>query len=205
MSVWKKFLGLGFLILAVVTAGCYIFDRDKQDWEQLTDKQQQERLLRRIDRNYGDADAHSMLGDLYLKQGQTEDALYQYKVALSYDPVQWSAQTGMVKVQQEMGKTSQANNTADIYINQASNSADRLLKLGQAFQKCKLDKYALQCYKRAMRLDPESPEVFKRLGFFYLKKGNKALAEEYLRKSFKLDPYQSDVNYELGRLEVLIE
>jgi len=204
MSLGKKIFGLGFLILAVTAPGCENWNEDEQVWEQMTDKQKQQRLMLRIDRNYADADAQSMLGDLYLKKGKFEDAIYQYKVALSYDPVHFSAQTGMVKTHKEMGKTSQAQTTAELYINEVYNSAEKLLELGRAFEKRKLDNYTLQCYKRAMRLDPESPEVFKRLGFFYLKKANKALAEEYLRKSFNLDPYQSDVNYQLGQLDVEI-
>lgn len=205
MSVANRIVGLGIVILALAVPGCEHWGEQGKTTEQLTNKQKQKRLLRQIDRNYADADAHRKLADLYLKMDKLQEAQYEYKVALSYDPVNFAAQAGMVKAQQEMGRKSRAENTADVYFNEISNSTQKLLELGQAFEKHKLDQYALRCYKRAMRIDKDSPEVFKRLGFFYLKKGDKSHAEEYFRRSFNLDPYQHDVAYELGKLGVVVD
>ena len=50
-----------------------------------------------------------------------------------------------------------------------------------------------------------SAKVNKQLGFFYLKKGDKEKAKQYLIASFNANPFQPDVAGELGKLGVAIE
>jgi hypothetical protein len=47
--------------------------------------------------------------------------------------------------------------------------------------------------------------VNKEMGLYYLDKGDKVLAKEYLIRSFNLDPNQPDVAGELGRLGVEVK
>ena len=53
-------------------------------------------------------------------------------------------------------------------MNQAAGSATQSLRLGMAFQKQQLDGYALDSYQQALSLAPDSAEVNKQMGFYYL-------------------------------------
>jgi Flp pilus assembly protein TadD len=55
---------------------------------------------------------------------------------------------------------------------------------------------------QALHLDPTLAKVHKQLGYYYLSKNDKVRAEEYLKRSFQLDPVQPEVAGELGRLGV---
>ena len=90
-------------------------------------------------------------------------------------------------------------------MNQASSSAEASLRLGQAFQKELLDEYALSCYQQAQALAPNSALLHRQIGYYYLSKGDKVMAQDYLRRSFQLDPYQAEVAGELGRLGVVVQ
>ena len=94
---------------------------------------------------------------------------------------------------------------ADMYINQTSASARHSALLGRAFQKIGLDEYALLCYQQALNLAPNSAAINKQIGYYYLSKQDKVRAEEYLRRSFQIDPYQPEIAGELGRLGVEVK
>ena len=159
-------------------------------------------LLRQIDRRFENPDAHYQLGQVYQGEGQWAKAEYQYNTALSFDPAYRRAQAAIVKVLKSSGDEAKAAMSADIYISQVSGSAGESLKLALAFQKEGLDEYALTCYRQALRLAPNSAKVNRQMGYYYLSKGDRERAKDYLSRSFALNPNQPEVAGELGRLGV---
>lgn len=158
-------------------------------------------VLKALDRKFENPQAHFELGQIYQAEGLTQKAEYHYNVALSFDPAHVQAQAAMVKLFLDSSNSAKAKNYADVYVNQ-SGSEVQLLRLAKAFQAEELDEYALTCYQQALRTAPDSAEVSKELGFFYLARNDKAGAKEYLVRSFQLDPRQPEVANELGRLGV---
>jgi tetratricopeptide (TPR) repeat protein len=159
-------------------------------------------LLKTLDRKFENPEAHYELGLVYQAERQWMKAEYHFNTALSFDPAYAEAQAAMVKVFIEKGDTAKAKTYADIYMNQVAGSANASFRLGYAFQKQLLDEYAFDCYMQALHLDPTSAKVHKQLGYYYLAKNDKVRAEEYLKRSFQLDPVQPEVGRELGRLGV---
>ncbi len=123
-------------------------------------------------------------------------------MALRFDPAHREAQAAMVKVFLDGGETAKAKTYADIYMNQVAGSASGSFRLGFAFQKLLLDEYAFDCYQQALHLAPNSARIHRQLGYYYLSKNDKVRGEEYLKRSFQLDPVQPEVAGELGRLGV---
>jgi len=163
---------------------------------------QKKRLLKKLDKDFDNADAHYELGRLYQEDGLYAKAQYQYNLALGFDPVHRKAQAGMVKTLMKMGDKQKAQLTADMYISQASNTAQESLLLALAFQKQELDDYALRCYKQALRLAPDSAKINRQIGFYHLARGQESDAKHYLRRSFQINPNQPDVARQLGELGV---
>lgn len=192
-----------FLVGVVFCCGCGIV-KPGPDEAQDKDKRETE-LLRAIERKFENPDAHFELGQLYHSDGLWDKAEYEYKVALKFDPVHRRAQAAMVRLLLGSGDKAKATRTANIYVDHVSSSVKESLQLGRAFQEQGLEEYALRCFQQGLELAPNSAVVHKQLGYYYLSKNNKARAEEYLRRSFQLDPYQPEVAGELGRLGVSIE
>lgn len=159
-------------------------------------------LLKILDRKFENPDAHYELGQIYQSERQWIKAEYHYNVALGFDPVHREAQAAMVKVFLDSGDDAKAKTYADIYMNQVAGSANSAFRLGWAFQKQLLDEYAFDCYMQALHLAPNSAKVHRQLGYYYLSKNDKVRGEEYLKRSFQLDPLQPEVAGELGRLGV---
>jgi len=205
-----RFLGLFILMCGLLLGGCSTLgigkrgDVAKEIKATPIDERKAE-LLRRIDRKFEDAEAHFELGQLYQKQGLWSEAENQYNITLSFNPVHRPAQAARVKVLMEMGDKEQAGVSADFYVNQASNSALGSLKLAMAFQEQELDDYALRCYEQALRLAPTSAKINRQIGYYYLSKGDRVRAQDYLTRSFQLNPNQPEVAGELGRLGVEVK
>ncbi len=159
-------------------------------------------LLKSLDRKFENPDAHFQLGQLYHAEGNFSQAQWHYHRALNFDPVYWPAKAAMVKLFNDSGDPAKAKNIADDYINKVSISAPQSLELALAFQNEKLDRYAMLCFQQALNLAPNSPEIHKKVGYYYLNRNDKEKAKEYFIRSFQLDANQPDVAGELGRLGV---
>lgn len=162
-------------------------------------------LLKQIDRKYENPRAHYELGKLYHRDGLLDRAEWEYRVAIGFDPVLYPAQAAVVKVLQDMNNLDKSKMAAQMYTDQAAVSAEASMRLGRAFQNEGLDEQALAAFQQAANLAPNSAVVFKQLGYYYLAKGDRVRAEENLRRSIQLDPYQSEVAGELGRLGVMVQ
>jgi tetratricopeptide (TPR) repeat protein len=194
------------LVLALVLVGCESTPKapGAANEEAAVEMSPKAQLLEQIDRKYENPEAHYQLGKLSYAEGQLDKADFEYRVALGFNPVHYRAQAGVVKVAADQKQTERAQIIAELYISQAAVSAPASLRLGKAFQNEGLGEYALSCYYQASGLTPKSPEPYRLLGFYYLDKGDKMRAEENFRRSFELDPYQTDVSGELGRMGVII-
>jgi len=193
-------------MLAFMLSGCESASKAPDSVNEETTIQQSPKaqLLEQIDRKYENPEAHYQLGKLAYAEGQLDKADFEYRVALGFNPVHYRAQAGVVKVATDQKQTERAQIIAELYISQAAVSAPASVRLGKAFQNEELGAYALSCYYQATGLTPKSPEPYKLLGYYYLGEGDQVRAEENFRRSFELDPYQTNVAGELGRMGVII-
>lgn len=159
-------------------------------------------LLNLLERKFENPDAHFQVAQLYHAEGRWAKAEYHYNVALGFDPAGAEAKAAMVKLFLDGGDSAKSKTYADVYMNQAARSATQSLRLGMAFQKQQLDGYALDSYQQALSLAPDSAEVNKQMGFYYLSKGDETRAKEHFIASYRSDNGQPDVAHELGRLGV---
>ncbi|MCK5566017.1 MAG: hypothetical protein KAJ07_12290 [Planctomycetes bacterium] len=192
----------------VVSAVTGVFKKEKSGEEKIeivTANQEKAELLGKIERKYESPEAHYKLGKLYLADALWNKAEWEFNVALGFDPIHYRSQAALIKTLTVSGNAQRATFATEMYMNQAATSAERSLLLGQAFQKESLDDQALACYQQALGLAPSSAALYRQVGYYYLSKGDRIRAEENLRRSFQLDPYQAEVAGELGRLGVIVQ
>ena len=210
----RKFMMLlevGILVCSLLLGGCKSSQKTTKPEAVAVSKVKttaaelrKESLLKQLDRRFENPDVHFQLGELYQADGLWSKAEYHYNIALTFAPAHRPAQAAMVKVLQSSSNTAKAKVAADLYCNQVSGSPEESFKLGLAFAKQQLDDYALTCYMQALNLVPNSANVNREIGYYYLRKNDLTRAKEYLVRSFQLDPGQPDVAGELGRLGVIV-
>lgn len=194
------------LVLASMLCGCDWFvkkDADRVDLDVLDSNKM--RLQQEIDRNFDSPEAHYQLGKIYQGEGLLDRADWEFTLALQFDPVMYKAQAAKVKVYQDMRRLDRSKLAAELYMSQAAASAEASTMLGRGFQQEGLDEYALACYQQALARVPNSAALHKQIGYYYLGKNDLVRAEEYLRRSVQIDPYQPEVAEQLGRMGVVIQ
>lgn len=194
------------VVFVIALGGCQQQGKTKTDDISIDDLgREKSTLFAKIDKKYENPKAHYELGKLYYNDGLWDKAEWEFKITLGFDPVHRRAQAALVKTLAAAEKPDRSRMAAEFYMNQASTSATSSLLLGKAFQRELLDDYAVACYQQALGLAPNSAALHKQIGYYYLSKRDQVRAEEYLRRSFQLDPYQSEVAGELGRLGIVVQ
>jgi tetratricopeptide (TPR) repeat protein len=168
-------------------------------------EQKKVRLLNKVDSKAETAEDNFALGQIYENQGKWGLSIYYYDLSLRFNPSQRDMQAMAVKSVKDSGNAAGAKEAADRAIGQVSRSAAESIGLAVAFQKLSLDDYALTCYTQALTLAPNSSRTNMKIGYYYLSKNDKQRAKEYLARSFQINPGQSEVADELGRLGVPVK
>jgi tetratricopeptide (TPR) repeat protein len=196
---------LGIMLCALVIAGCRRngVATVEQNSRTANDIRKVE-LQKELDKKWENPVAHYELGQLYHAEGDWSKAEYYYNIALGFNSAYREVQAAMVKLQLNKGDKSKADWLANNYITQVVSMPEQVLSLGAAFEKQGLDDFALDCYNKALKATPDSWQVNRQLGYYYLNKNKKDLTKEYFIRSFQLNPNQPDVANELGKLGVAI-
>jgi len=153
---------------------------------------------------YNNPEIHYELGKIYQSEGAWDKAIFEFHVAKSNAPVHWRSAAAIVKTYYQDGKKERAIVTAEKYIKQASYSAGASMDLGRAFHNELLDDEALTCYNQALKVAPNSARLNKQIGMYYREKNDLIRAEQYLRRSFDIDP-TPEVARELGKLGITVD
>lgn len=202
MKIRTTVISLAVLICISFNSGCTVEQKTGDDPIKEINKK---RLLTQIGQNYRDADAHYRLGKIYASDKELDEAIYEYDLALSFDPAHWQAQAAKLKALINSSQSAKADVAAEMYINQTVGNIQGSLTLSKALEDEGLDEYVVRSYKSGITRFPDSAELNRGLGMFYLKNNNKEGARQYLTKSFELDPTQTDVANKLGKIGVEVE
>ncbi len=191
----------------ILVAGCQPTSRQSSvDSTGVIPSERGEReLLAEIEKKFENPQAHYELGRLYAQGGKWTKAEYHYNMALGFDPALRAAQAAVVQLFIDQGQKAKGEQYASAYMQQISANDQELLRLAWEFERLGLDEYALRCFRQALVVGPDSYDVNKQVGFYYLGKNDTAKARQYLSRSFELNPRQPDVAGALGRLGVVVE
>ena len=170
--------------------------------EDLSAEARKAELLNLLEQKFENPSAHFQVARLYHAEGLWAKADYHYNVTLNFDPAHAEAKAARVKLFLDSGDNAKSKTYADEYMNDAAGSAIQSLRLGMAFQNQQLDGYTLDSYQQAISLEPNSAQVNRQMGYYYLSKGDKNRAKEHFIASYRSDNGQPDVAHELGKLGV---
>ena len=140
----------------------------------------------------------SVLGDAYLRKGNSAKAEESYLLALDVQSANADALLGLAQVSQTKGDTK----TAILYVDRASNltnSPELLHKLARVALNLSLKSEAVSALKRAVTLRPSEPSYHFALGTTWLKQPpDLPGAEQSFRQVLKLKPDDPQGQLHLG-------
>lgn len=103
----------------------------------------------------GDSRAHNNLGCLHFSCGRTEDAEASFKMAVDTWEGNWEAKKNLADLYLQTGRAQQAMNLYSSIIDQHPKCPDVYVSLGRMFATCGDLGTGEQCFRTALRLDPD--------------------------------------------------
>lgn len=134
----------------------------------------------------------------FMRDNRNEEAIGEFKRALSMDPQNTTASTYIGNLNLKLGKNEEAITAFKELVRQTPNSADAHLKLANAYVTNQQYGLSESEYKTAARLDPQNPVADYTLGMQFLQTGKLKDAENQFLKVQRIAPGDSNAYYGLG-------
>ena len=116
-------------------------------------------------------------GLCYMNNKQYNFALEEFNNALRLDPNNAEALTNRALVYSELGKTKEATADRDAALKLNPNLIGEWIKQGDEFFSAKDYSKAIECYEKAIQLDPNNSDAYKKLGKSYREKSKESFAK----------------------------
>jgi len=164
-------------------------------------------LLLAITKDPKNTEAPLKLGELYYLVKNYDSAIVYFNKSIKANQDNPSAyyQKGMtLKERGVPGDTAQAVNNFQKAIEFNPNHYDAMLQLGEIYANIK-DGMALEYYNSALKVRPNSTEVYYHIGMFYQNTNKIDLAIETYNAILKVEPNYAFAIYNLGYIELVIK
>ena len=136
-------------------------------WEQHQDGRAIQ-LIRQAAREYpGDERPHEALAALYLSRNQFGDAIREYNQALSLSPGSQAAQLGLAAAYAREGRPDKARKLLEAIVGKDPATSDTQLMLAELCADQKLYPEAIQHYRKAIQLKPDSAVAHNNLAWLF--------------------------------------
>jgi protein O-GlcNAc transferase len=106
-----------------------------------------------------DSKAYNNLGCLHFNCGQTEEAEASFKMAVDTWEGNWEAKKNLADLYLQTGRAQQAMNLYSLIIDQHPKCPEVYVSLGRMFAACGDLGTGEQCFRTALRLDPDDTEA----------------------------------------------
>lgn len=134
------------------------------------------------------APVHVNLGNLYAKQQQWEQAIKYYRQALEFDHELAIAHRNLAKILTKVGETEEAAKSRyqALSLEPEKASAQDHFQLGQQLWQLGWLREATDCYRRAVRLQPDWVEAYEQLADSLIRQGEVKEGKTYAEKAKQL-------------------
>ncbi|MEW6470343.1 MAG: tetratricopeptide repeat protein [Bacteroidota bacterium] len=164
-------------------------------------------LLRAISKDQKNSEALLKLGELYYLVKNYDSAIVYLNKCIKVNEDNPSAyfQKGMtLKERGVPGDTAQAVNNFQRAVELNPQHYDALLQLGEIYASIK-DPLAIEYYNSALKIRPNSTEVYYHVGMFYQNTGQLDQAIEVYNEILKREPNHAFAIYNLGYIEMVFK
>ncbi|HAR63792.1 MAG TPA: hypothetical protein DF296_00120 [Candidatus Margulisbacteria bacterium] len=150
---------------------------------------------------------HYDLGMLYFKQNLVDQAILCYKRALLIDPLDADTKRNYVIALQKTGNLSEALRQLEEILTMTPDSSNTyqdlypaFLNLGLLFNETLKRSEAIQCYRKAIDINPKGYEAYSNLGLILKDLGQLKESESAFQKALAIKPGHREISLNIGIL-----
>lgn len=164
-------------------------------------------LMRAISKDPQNTEAPLKLGELYYLVKSYDSAIIYFNKSIKINqdnPSAYYQKAMTLKERGVPGDTAQAVNNFQKTVELNPNHYDAVLQLGEIYASIN-DGLALEYYNTALKIKPNSTEVYYHVGMFYQNSGKTDLAIQTYNELLKMEPKHAYAMYNLGYIELVIK
>jgi len=193
------------LVLLVSVGGCRVgavrMNQQAQIYYNYGEYAQAERILKEsLDIDHENAASRYWLGRCYESMNQTEKAIYQYGLAVRYDPAMDVGQTALIRMLYRHGRKAEAMEAAQKYLSRKSGPMSQLMVTGKGYLDEGMEAIGLLAYRRAQEVAPHSSAPSMAIAEYYFSQNNEEEGIKHLIAAFEADPFTPGLAKRLGEL-----
>jgi tetratricopeptide (TPR) repeat protein len=148
--------------------------------------------------NHENPASHYWLGHCYEQTGQMEKAIYEYGLAVRFDPAMHLAQVSYIKALYRANQIDQAYIATQKYLEHKEVPVRDTIGLAEDFVSEDMFDLARMCYTQAQKNEPDNARPSVEIADFYFAQGQQHSAIEYLKQAFRIDPLYPGLARQLG-------
>lgn len=139
---------------------------------------------------------HQKMGKSYLRQGQWDPAIEEFKEAIKANPNSFEAHYGLGYAYFKQRKLEEAAQSYEQALTLSPERLDIQYSLGLAYQEMGRLEKALKAYQEILQKDPAAYQVYNNVGIIHWQMGDRDKAVAVLKKAIEIRPdyYPSYVN-----------
>ncbi|HMP41220.1 MAG TPA: tetratricopeptide repeat protein, partial [Roseiflexaceae bacterium] len=145
------------------------------------------------------AQAAHELGHVYTRQGQIERALAAYQQAMQSRPAEALYRRSTAVALRSLGRMADAEGILRTLLREQGDDPATLVALGQTCLDAGRHREALDCYTRAVALQPGEADLYERIGTLRRTLGDLPGARAALQRAIELEPDRADLFVALGQ------
>ncbi len=159
----------------------------------------EELLKQSLDANYENSASHYWLGYVYEKQSLIAKSLYEYGIAVKYEPNLDIAQRALIKGLHRNNQIDQSVEAARLMLKYRDKRADYFMNIGRDFISSQMETQAVLAYQAGAKAEPDNALPYLELADYFYQKPDNQTADEYLIKAFKAQPTYPGLARRLGK------
>ncbi len=195
---------LGLILAVCVLDGCAIdalqFNKKGRiHFHESEYPQAVQMLTKSIDLDYESSSSHYWLGKCYQAQGSMEKSIWEFELAVRFDPSMDKAQIAWFISLYKHGEVEKSYEIATNFLRHKEAPAKNFAKLGMHLLRIGMKDHGLMAFGRAKEVEPYNALPMVMLADYFLEQGNKENEIKYLVEAFQANPLYPDLGRRLGK------
>ena len=165
----------------------------------------QEVLLKSFEADHDNPTGHYLMGHCYEADGLIERALYEYRLAVRFDPSGRDYQLALITALERNGRSAEADEALHIFLKYRQGPVRHFLDIAKEFQQRDMMRLRFMTLEYAAKVHPEEPRILIEMADYYFGKGEEMVGIDHLVQAFKLDPTYPGLSRQLGEHGMRVE
>ncbi len=164
-----------------------------------------ELLEKSLDVNFENSVSHYYLAKCYENKGDNETAMWEYELAVRFDPSYEPAQMAMIKGLYRAEKVEESLEATRLFLEHKDAMSSYFMRLENIFLEEQMERHAILAANIAIKAESANPLPFIAIAQYYYDNGNDKMGDDYLIKAFKVKPTWPGLARKLGRHGLKVE